>query len=229
MGIFFKLTPSRFLFAIFSVALSRGQSQPAAPSNAPPLPTISAAPSTRVIPPPPNYAYPNGQTYVYGVEWHLFNAGTASVNLGLDAGQQHGAVVGLEDLAVTKRARSNTPRRELCASDGDSAIPELRQFDRTVRRADLPKNAVVLVVHRNPGDASRRCNREEIRSVVPGIASGEQTRGRKEKHQREQFLLHHYSTELVAAGLIQGSWRKRTQWLQNDPSGALPTNPSIPS
>ena len=89
MDIFFKLNPSWFLFAILSVALSRGQSQPAAPSNAPPLSTISAAPSARVIPPPPNYAYPNGQTYVYGVEWHLFNAGTASVKLGLDAGQQH--------------------------------------------------------------------------------------------------------------------------------------------
>jgi Protein of unknown function (DUF3108) len=89
MDIFFKLNPSWFLFAILSVALSRGQIQPAASSNAPPLSTISAAPSARVIPPPPNYAYPNGQTYVYSVEWHLFNAGTASVKLGLDAGQQH--------------------------------------------------------------------------------------------------------------------------------------------
>jgi len=89
MDIFFKLNPSWFLFAMLSVALARGQSQPPAPSNAPPLSTISAAPSTRVIPPPPNYAYPNGQTYVYGVEWHLFNAGTASVNLRLDAGLQH--------------------------------------------------------------------------------------------------------------------------------------------
>jgi hypothetical protein len=89
MDIFFKLNPCWFLFAILSVAFSRGQSQPAAPSNAPPLSTISAAPSARVVPPPPNYAYPNGQTYVYSVEWHLFNAGTASVKLGLDAGQQH--------------------------------------------------------------------------------------------------------------------------------------------
>jgi len=89
MDIFYKLNPTWFLFAIFSVALLRGQTQPRAPSNAPPLSTISAAPSSRVIPPPPNYAYPNGQTYVYSVEWHLFNAGTASVQLGLDAGQQH--------------------------------------------------------------------------------------------------------------------------------------------
>lgn len=89
MGSLLKLNPSRFLIAILSVALSQGQTHPAAPSNTPPLPTISAAPSTRIVPPPPNYAYPNGQTYVYGVEWHLFNAGTARVTLGLDAGQQH--------------------------------------------------------------------------------------------------------------------------------------------
>jgi len=89
MNIFFTLNPAWFLFAILSVALSRGQSQPAAPSNATPLSTISAAPKARVVPPPPNYTYPNGQTYVYSVEWHLFSAGTASVKLGLDAGQQH--------------------------------------------------------------------------------------------------------------------------------------------
>jgi hypothetical protein len=89
MGSLLKLNPSRFLFAMLSVALSQGQTHPVAPSNTPPLPTISAAPSTRIVPPPPNYAYPNGQTYVYGVEWHLFNAGTARVTLGLDSGQQH--------------------------------------------------------------------------------------------------------------------------------------------
>jgi hypothetical protein len=89
MDIFFKPNPSWFLFAILSVALSQGQTHSAPPSNAPPLATISAAPSARVVPPPPNYTYPNGQTYVYSVEWHLFSAGTASVKLGLDAGQQH--------------------------------------------------------------------------------------------------------------------------------------------
>lgn len=89
MGNLLKLNPSYFWFAMLSVGLAQGQTRPAAPSNVAPLPTISAAPSTRVIPPPANYAYPNGQSYVYGVEWHLFNAGTARVTLGLDAGQQH--------------------------------------------------------------------------------------------------------------------------------------------
>jgi uncharacterized protein DUF3108 len=84
-------------FAILLVALSQGQTQPPAPPSQPQLPTISAAPSVRIIPPPPNYRFPNGQTYVYAVEWHLFNAGTARVTLGLDGAQQH--VTALADSA----------------------------------------------------------------------------------------------------------------------------------
>jgi Protein of unknown function (DUF3108) len=54
-----------------------------------PLPTISAAPVSVIVPPPPGYRYPDGQTYVYGVEWHMFNAGTAVVKLQGDSGGQH--------------------------------------------------------------------------------------------------------------------------------------------
>ena len=89
MRIFLKSNPVCWFFAILSISLSQGQIQPSTPLNPPPLPTISAAPSARVVPPPPNYAFPNGQSYVYDVEWHLFNAGTARVTLGLDGDQQH--------------------------------------------------------------------------------------------------------------------------------------------
>jgi hypothetical protein len=60
-----------------------------APPAQQPLPTISAAPSSRIVPPPPNYRFPDDQTYVYGVEWHLFNAGTARMGLRADGNQQH--------------------------------------------------------------------------------------------------------------------------------------------
>ena len=89
MRIFLKSNPAWYLFAIFSITWSQGQNSPSAPSNPPPVSTMSAAPSARVVPPPPNYAFPDGQSYVYAVEWHLFNAGTARVTLGLDGGQQH--------------------------------------------------------------------------------------------------------------------------------------------
>lgn len=89
MRIYWKLNPAYCLFAVLSVSLSHGQAGPSAPASSSPLSTISAAPSARIVPPPPNYVFPNGQTYVYGVEWHLFNAGTATVALSLDGGQEH--------------------------------------------------------------------------------------------------------------------------------------------
>jgi hypothetical protein len=89
MHILLRSKPVSCLFAILSFSVSHAQTPSTAQSKQTPLPTISSAPSARIIPPPPNYAFPNGQTYVYGVEWHLFNAGTAEVTLSLDGGQQH--------------------------------------------------------------------------------------------------------------------------------------------
>jgi hypothetical protein len=88
MHIFLKLNPAWCLLVALSV-LSQDQSHPSAASDQPSIATISAAPPARVVPPPPNYSFPNGQTYVFEVEWHLFNAGTARLTLGLDGGQQH--------------------------------------------------------------------------------------------------------------------------------------------
>jgi hypothetical protein len=42
-------------------------------------PTISSSPTSRIIPPPPAYPFPNGQKLVYAVEWHMLNAGTATM------------------------------------------------------------------------------------------------------------------------------------------------------
>jgi hypothetical protein len=53
------------------------------------LPTISAAPAGKILPPPPNYRFPDGQTYVYAVEWHMFTAGTAKVTLQAEGAEQH--------------------------------------------------------------------------------------------------------------------------------------------
>lgn len=53
------------------------------------LPSISAAPSAQIVPPPPGYHFPDDQVYVYGVEWHLFNAGTARVSLHDEGPEQH--------------------------------------------------------------------------------------------------------------------------------------------
>ena len=70
--------------------------QPSPPTQAQ-LPTIGSAPTSQIVPTPPNYRYPNGQTYVYAVEWHLFNAGTAKVSIGSNGNQER--VTALADSA----------------------------------------------------------------------------------------------------------------------------------
>jgi Protein of unknown function (DUF3108) len=75
-------------FVALSLCVANAQSNPAAAKTLD-IPSISAAPSARIVPPPANYRFPDGQTFVYGVEWHLFNAGTAKVGLRGDGPQQH--------------------------------------------------------------------------------------------------------------------------------------------
>jgi hypothetical protein len=41
----------------------------------------SSAPASQIVPPPPSYHFPHGERFVYSVEWHMFNAGTATILL----------------------------------------------------------------------------------------------------------------------------------------------------
>ncbi len=77
------------IFACPMLAQTRPATPVAQPQPQVPIATISAGPSAQVMPPPPNYHYPNGQTYVYSVEWHLFNAGTAKVGIDATGNQEH--------------------------------------------------------------------------------------------------------------------------------------------
>ncbi len=45
-------------------------------------------PASQVHPPSSNYRFPDGQTYVYSVEWHMFNAGIARVSMDRSGNQQ---------------------------------------------------------------------------------------------------------------------------------------------
>jgi len=60
-------------------------------------PTVSAAPAVKMIPPPPGYRFPNGQTYIYSVEWRMFTAGTARVTMEPAGANQR--VTAIEDSA----------------------------------------------------------------------------------------------------------------------------------
>ena len=41
-----------------------------------------------ISPPPSGHRFPNGQTYVFSVEWHLFTAGTATVRMDTTGSEQ---------------------------------------------------------------------------------------------------------------------------------------------
>jgi hypothetical protein len=87
MGISRKGVSALFLAAIWSwFAGAQANPSPQQPEN---QATVSSAPSAQILPPPPGYRFPEGQTYVYGVEWHLFNAGTARVGLRDDGPEEH--------------------------------------------------------------------------------------------------------------------------------------------
>ncbi len=49
---------------------------------------VTIGPSAQILAPPPTYSFPDGQSYVYGVEWHFFNAGTATVRMDPDGTSQ---------------------------------------------------------------------------------------------------------------------------------------------
>jgi len=63
--------------------LALGQSK-RAPTRAP----DTIGPAAQILPPAPNYRFPNGQTFVLSVEWHFFNAGIARVRMEAAGPQQ---------------------------------------------------------------------------------------------------------------------------------------------
>jgi hypothetical protein len=53
----------------------------------PPMATIGPAP-VQIAPPRPNYAFPDGRSYVYFAEWHLITAGTGIVRMDTEGSER---------------------------------------------------------------------------------------------------------------------------------------------
>ena len=177
MHILRSFNPAWYLFAILSVSLSQGQAAPSVPSNQVSLPTISASPSARVVPPPTNYAYPNGQTYVYGVEWHLFNAGTARVTLGLDGGQEH--ITALANSAgvvnalykVQDRFEAFFDPRTFCSLRVSRNTEEGARSRQTELRFDYSRNKSVLD-EKNLKTGEQKHVENDLPACVTDVVSG---------------------------------------------------------
>jgi Protein of unknown function (DUF3108) len=54
-----------------------------------PTASVSAVPASRIVPPAPSFHLPESETLVYSVEWHMLNAGTATITLKRDGGSEH--------------------------------------------------------------------------------------------------------------------------------------------
>ena len=165
------------LFAIASVSLLRGQTQSSTPPSSTPDATMSAAPSSQVVPPPPNYAFPNGQTYLYAVEWHLFNAGTARVSLGLDGGQQH--VTAIADSAgvvnslykVHDRFEAFFDPRTFCSLRVSKHTEESSRSRQTELRFDYSRNKSVLDEN-NLKTGEKKHVENDLPTCVTDVVSG---------------------------------------------------------
>ncbi|MDP9266873.1 MAG: DUF3108 domain-containing protein [Acidobacteriota bacterium] len=99
-----RLAPALLALALLAAAPLTAAQRPAPPSPAAPSANQSAAPrpapdvittNTRIIPPPANHKFPNGQTLVYDVEWRLWRAGSASIRL--DAAGAEERITGTAD------------------------------------------------------------------------------------------------------------------------------------
>lgn len=51
--------------------------------------TIGPSPQSRIVSPPPSYQYPNGQKFVYSVQWHMWSAGIATMLMQRSAVGEH--------------------------------------------------------------------------------------------------------------------------------------------
>ena len=82
-------------FIVFALCL-HGQTLPA-PAKPSPVSADNTISAAKIAPPPPGYRFAEGKTYIYGVEWRMFTAGTAKVTMEPAGANQR--VTAIEDSA----------------------------------------------------------------------------------------------------------------------------------
>ena len=119
-----------------------------AQAPAPPVATIG--PIATITPPPSTHRFPNGQGYVFSVEWHLFTAGTSTVRMDSVDGQQRVTAVadslGAANLlyGVHDRFEARFDPKSFCSTIVTKHIEEgPRKHDSQVH-FDYPRRKAVL-------------------------------------------------------------------------------------
>jgi len=172
----FSVQYAALCFVVFCNALGNPQANPS-PEKEPNLPTISAAPSAQIVPPPANYRFPDGQTYVYGVEWHLFNAGTARVGLRDDGPEQHVTATAVSGGVVSTLYKVNDhfeaffdPHR-FCSLRISKHVEEGSRARQSELSFDYARGKSVLS-EKNLKTGEQKSSENDIPSCVTDVVSG---------------------------------------------------------
>ena len=134
------IVPAGFLCVLVALLVAQ---QP------PPAASVGAAPA-QITPPPPNYPFPDGRRYAYGVEWHLITAGTGTVRMEA-AGSERKVIATAESQGVVNvifpvhdRFESRFDPRTFCSlsifkhsEEGSHKRETTIQFDYTRKKSTL--------------------------------------------------------------------------------------------
>ena len=144
------------------------------------LPLGAQAPS-RLEPPPPSHVFPEGQTYVYEVEWRLWRAGTATLRMekAIASDGDELRVTGAADSAgfvallyrVRDRFESYFDRRTFCATRVVRHIEEgFRRRDTAIRFDAARRKALLEETNLRTGERKRL--ERDVPECVAGVLSG---------------------------------------------------------
>lgn len=140
-------------------------------------PTATIGPLAQIHPPPDNFAFPNGQTFVYEAEWRLWTAGIATISLDqpgdnerITASAESSGVVALL-YPVHDRFQSLVDRRTFCSlnlnkhtEEGFHARETLINFNYQRRRAVLDES--------NLKNAQAKHQERDIPGCVTDVIAG---------------------------------------------------------
>ena len=151
---FSKLTGNALLISFLFVAVSLCPAQSG-------LPASVANQASRIVPPSPSFHFPDNETLVYSVEWHLLNAGTATVTLKRNGASEHlrsiadtSGVVN-KIFAVHDTFDADIETRTFCTQQISKHSQEgARRIDRSVhlnyqtRKSHMEENNLKIGTHR---------------------------------------------------------------------------------
>jgi hypothetical protein len=117
------------------------------------IPTIGRSPQSRIVPPSPSYRFPNGQKFVYSVQWHMWNAGTATMLMQRSAAGEHlistANSAGIADkfFPVHDKFEADLDSRTFCtqyvskhSEEGSRRLDRRIQFDYSRRKSEVDDN-----------------------------------------------------------------------------------------